>query len=269
MAGRPKELGKASAGSTGPGARGLTRGQDTRTGLLEAAERILLQEGIQALTVRRIGVVSDLNPTLVTYHFGTVAGLLAELCRLNLEPMLADWEVLSDGSRTFATAREVLEAWMVPLMRPAAFTHDGRTLTLLDEIASHGEKELRDQLLEAMLRISAIVQAALKPFTPHLDARELWARVRFLSAATLGPPPRSRVVRQAGQKEPLDGSGYLLAFAEAALGIGSDDATKAVDARKAKRGGARPSGTPPAARSRTISQGRGPAATAAGSRSKA
>jgi AcrR family transcriptional regulator len=38
----------------------------TRTRLLEAAERILIEQGVHALTVRRVGAVSGLNGTLVT-----------------------------------------------------------------------------------------------------------------------------------------------------------------------------------------------------------
>ncbi|GEM_PF-760115 len=191
------------------------KGQDTRAGLLQAAERILVEEGIQALTVRHIGAVSGLAPTLVTYHFGTVAGLLSELCRINLEPMLAEWDVVA--SRSFSTARDVLEAWLTPLLMPAACNSNGRALIVLDEIASHGDAELQDRLLSPMLELSQQVQEALRPFLPHLDARELRARVRFLSAAALGPPPRTRMEDTAGTEQRLDGIGYLVDFAVAAL----------------------------------------------------
>lgn len=193
------------------------RGVDTRIGLLEAAERILLEEGIQALTVRRIGAVSQLNPTLVTYHFGTVSGLLSELCRISLEPMLEEWNGLLDNAGQFSSTHEVLVAWLTPLVRPAAFTQNGRTLIVLDEIAAHGDPELRARLLAPMLQISACVQAALRPFTRHLTPRELRAWVRFISAAALGPPPRARIALPEDGQEPLDGVGNLIAFAEAAL----------------------------------------------------
>jgi len=192
------------------------RSRDTRVGLLEAAERIIIEEGIRVLTVRRVGAVSGLNPTLVTYHFGTMTNLQAELCRLNLEPMLADWAAIG-AHRSFTTLREVLEAWMPPLLRPAVFTSNGRSLIVLDEIAAHGDEEMSLQLLEPMLKLSSSVQQALQPFVPHLSARELRARVRFLSAATLGPPPRARMTDTDQQGLKIDGIEYLLNFAEAAL----------------------------------------------------
>lgn len=193
------------------------RGHDTRIGLLEAAERIILEEGIQALTVRRVGAVSGLNPTLVTYHFGAMGNLLAELCRLNLEPMLADWEAVKARDAGFSSLREVLEAWMTPLLRPAAFTSNGRAIIVLDEIAAHGDEDISHRLLAPMRDMSARVQSALRPYVSHLSQRELRARVRFLSAATLGPPPRARVVEVEPGEQQIDGIEFLLNFAEAAL----------------------------------------------------
>lgn len=191
--------------------------EDTRTRLLEAAERILIEEGVHALTQRRVGKVSGLNSALVTYHFGTVAGLLAELCKLNLQPMIAEWEAIEVTRAQARTMREVLQAWLLPLNRPAAFTAGGRSLIVFDEIASHGDAGLRNKLLKEMLAVSERVQRAIRPFVPHLSPRELRARVRFISAAALGPPPRSRSTRSSEGEKALDGVSDLVCFAEAAL----------------------------------------------------
>jgi AcrR family transcriptional regulator len=190
---------------------------ETRTRLLEAAERILIEEGVHALTVRRVGAVSGLNGTLITYHFGTVPGLLSELCRVNLDPMLKDWEGLNSKAMKNSSLKTILEAWLGPLIRPSAFVKGGKSVIVFDEIASHGDPALSGQLLEAMLAVSRNVQKALKPHLPHLDSQELRARVRFISAACLGPPPRVRLSEQTATMQPMDGLGYLLSFAEGAL----------------------------------------------------
>ena len=192
--------------------------EDTRTGLLEAAERILIEDGVHALTVRRVGIVSGLNSTLITYHFGTVAGLLAELCRLNLEPMQKEWEALEAKNLKGRCLDEILEAWLGPLIRPSAFTPGGRSLVVFDEIASHGDPALSDHLLAVMRGTSNRVQAALRPFVPHLAPDELRARVRFISAGALGPPPRARISDDVSRDgKPLDGLFYLVLFAKSAL----------------------------------------------------
>ncbi len=192
--------------------------EETKTGLLEAAERILLEEGVHALTVRRVGAVSGLNGTLVTYYFGTVSGLLEELCRRNLEPMLLEWRSLGAKTSPALILRQILAAWLAPLIRPSAFVAGGRSIVVLDEIASHGDDSLRAQLLEAMVDVGSRVQIALHPLLPHLDPVELRARVRFISAAALGPPPRVHSLGDVTvEGQPIDGLNYLIAFAEGAL----------------------------------------------------
>jgi AcrR family transcriptional regulator len=191
--------------------------EDTKTRLLEAAEKILILEGVHALTIRHVGTVSGLNSTLITYHFGGISGLLAELCRRNLEPIIAEWQPLGVAGAHEDTLGGVLGAWLGPLIRPAAFTPGGRALVVLDEIAAHGDDALSAELLTAMLAISDRVRAGLGPFLPHLSPEELRARVRFISAAALGPPPRARVGSPRSRSEPIDSQRFLVAFAESAL----------------------------------------------------
>jgi AcrR family transcriptional regulator len=193
--------------------------EGTSTRLLQAAEQILIDEGVHALTIRRIGAVSGLNPALVTYHFGSVANLLAELCRHNLDPILEDWQPLTArrGMKTLPLD-ELLTVWLEPLTRPAAFNPHGRALVVLDEIASHGDSSLSEMLLEAMVGTAARVASLIRPHVPGLGKSELRARLRFISAAALGPPPRnvSRIELTEAART-LSTFPFLFAFAKASL----------------------------------------------------
>lgn len=170
--------------------------QPTSTKLLAAAEQVLLSAGVTGLTVRRVGEVSGLNPTLITYHFGTVAGLLDQLCEYNLAPMRAGWQGLDGGPA--ADPRAVLRLWLAPLLAPAAFTPQGRALVVLDEIARHGEATLRERLFAEMAGVARRLRRSLAPHVTHLDDTELAARIRFIAGAALGPPPRSRAPDSVG-----------------------------------------------------------------------
>ncbi|AKH41313.1 AcrR family transcriptional regulator [Altererythrobacter atlanticus] len=168
--------------------------QTTRVKLLSAAEKVLLREGVNMLTVRHIGEVSGLNPTLITYHFGSVARLLAELCELNMGAMREGWRALEDRTATDAmTVDEVLRLWLAPLLAPASSERSGRALVVLDEIASHGDEQLRANINNAMRDVAILVREILAPKLPHLDEAELGRRLRFIAGAALGPPPRGRI----------------------------------------------------------------------------
>jgi AcrR family transcriptional regulator len=186
--------------------------------LLAAAEGILAEKGVNALSVRKVGDAAGLNPALVTYHFKSILNLLDELCTLNLDPILMDWRAIDPALGTASgELEEVLRAWLAPMLRPAAFTPRGRALIVIDEIASHGEPALRDRVLTAMEQFSIRLRATLAPILPHLSEHELRARLRFISGAVLGPPPRIHTVLPSDGARSLGDLAYLLPFARAAL----------------------------------------------------
>lgn len=184
----------------------------TRHRLLAAAEQVIIAEGLNALTVRRVGDLSGLNPTLITYHFGTVARLLEELCERNLAPMRAAWAGM-DG-RPADDPRALLGAWLAPLLAPAAFAETGRALVVLDEVASHGDDAMRQRLFAEMAGVARLVRQSLAPHVPHLDDAELQARMRYVAGAALGPPPR---IRAAASVDRDAEQAALLRFAAQAL----------------------------------------------------
>lgn len=192
-------------------------GEATRTRLLAAAEQILVEQGVNALSVRRIGDGAGMNPALVTYYFKSILNLLDELCSLNLEPVLSGWRDIDPRQAEEAGLDGVLRLWLVPTLHPAAFTPNGRALTVLDEIASHGELALRSRVLDEMEQFSARLRSTLAPLLPNLSEHELRARLRFIAGAALGPPPRTSRTRPSDGSTALDDLAYLLPFARAAL----------------------------------------------------
>ena len=194
-------------------------GGKTRTRLLQAAEKILVEQGVQALSVRRVGEVSELNPTLITYHFGSVSGLLEELCDRNLELLLETWDELAGPlPPSDDPLGLVLQRWIEPLYYPAAFNPTGRALVVIDEIAAHGDGELSAKIIDKMIGVAANVGRKLEPLLHNLTYEEVRDRMRFIAGASLGPPPRDRTQPVASGKQTAEEmSASLIAFARAAL----------------------------------------------------
>lgn len=190
---------------------------ETQLALLAAAEKILVEKGVSALSVRRIGQAAQLHPALVSYHFGSLHGLLDELCTLNLDPILRGWRELELQDASFQNLDEILRLWLTPMLQPSFFTPHGRALVVLDEIAAHGDSELQAKLLNEMDRFTRRLCSIIYPLLPDLNPQARAARLRFISAATLGPPPRTKFVSDGSSDAPLDELSHLLAFAKAAL----------------------------------------------------
>ena len=72
----------------------------TRAQLLDAAERVLLEEGYAAVTSRRVAARAGLKPQLVHYYFRTMDDLFLEVFRRRAEENLARVErlIAADGS---------------------------------------------------------------------------------------------------------------------------------------------------------------------------
>jgi AcrR family transcriptional regulator len=82
--------------------------------LLEAAEKIMLEEGYAAVSSRRVASQAGLKPQLVHYYFRTMDDLFLALLRLRFEqvharyaealvsdnPLRAIWEVCRNGEAT-------------------------------------------------------------------------------------------------------------------------------------------------------------------------
>lgn len=87
--------------TTAPPSRRIgSQDSKTRARLLDAAERLLLEEGYASVTSRRVAAEAGLKPQLVHYYFRTMDDLYIEVFRRRAEANLARFEqaIAEDGS---------------------------------------------------------------------------------------------------------------------------------------------------------------------------
>jgi AcrR family transcriptional regulator len=87
--------------------------------LLVVAERLLLESGYDAVSVRAVCAATGVNPAAVHYHFGSKVGLVSALLEERLGPL---WEVaLADsGDDETLTVAESVRIVIEPLIPLAA-----------------------------------------------------------------------------------------------------------------------------------------------------
>lgn len=101
---------------------------DRRAGILQCATALFSENGYRDTTLRRIASDADCDMALISYYFGSKAGLFAEVMRLTIAPA----EVLAvaiDGDRaTFGhrLANGLVSAWEDPQAGPK-LRHLGRS----------------------------------------------------------------------------------------------------------------------------------------------
>jgi AcrR family transcriptional regulator len=117
-----------------------TTDSKTRSQLLDAAERLLIDEGYAAVTSRRVGAAAGLKPQLVHYYFRTMDDLFVEVFRRRAEENLAHFETaLAEGG----SLRSIWE--LTTDARGAAFTTEFAALanhrkSIRAEIARYAER---------------------------------------------------------------------------------------------------------------------------------
>src|SRR4029450_2817569 len=106
----------------------------TRHALLDAAQRVLLEEGYAAVTSRRVAAKAGLKPQLVHYYFRTMDDLFLALVRRGAEQNL----------ERHARARESEQ----PLRALWEFSNDpaGATLTMEFSALGNHRKAIRAEL---------------------------------------------------------------------------------------------------------------------------
>lgn len=128
-------------------------GSATRAAIIEAAEKVIREDGYAAASTRRVAARAGLKPSLVHYYFPTTDDLLLAVMRKGVEetdaeleaalraenPLHALWRFFSDTSRT---------AMALEFMALASHRKSIRA-----EIAMHSEqmRERQVQVIEQLL----------------------------------------------------------------------------------------------------------------------
>jgi len=190
--------------------------------LLGAAERIINEEGLRALTTRRIAEMARSNLSQINYYFDGLDGLLdalllSNIACVNVRRSGLREEVLARGGALRLT--DLLEAFLRPIWTPAAHCDDAFAAVVVQEIYRHASPSTRYEA-DAMLNAHRQPLIALiAPLVPHLDDDRLHIRMNLLISAGTSLIPRTPgwLLHQAGQAAAPE-----TLFAElCAFGVGS------------------------------------------------
>jgi AcrR family transcriptional regulator len=111
-----------------------TEDSATRTALLDAALRLMIEEGYAAVTSRRVAAKADLKPQLVHYYFRSMDDLFLALVRRGAE------QNLQRQARALASPQPLRALW--------AFSSDpmGTTLAMEFSALANHRKAIRTEL---------------------------------------------------------------------------------------------------------------------------
>ncbi len=160
---------------------------DTRTQLLDAAERLFAERGFHGTSVRAITDLAGANLAAVGYHFGSKSALVTAVVRRVVEPILTAQSTGLDRLLTRTpnpSVTELVTAFAGPLFgeTPAGDEGGARTSRLIVRIFVDPAEEMRDWTSPTTDTVRDRYLAAFGRAVPGLPPQELEFRIRAVLA---------------------------------------------------------------------------------------
>ena len=164
--------------------------QDTKLRILEAAERLFMERGFAATSLREITATARVNLAAVNYHFGSKEALIDAVLTRRLQPLnqlrLDELNALEAASRGHPLSVEAI----LNVYVGAAFKLDDNPraggsvfLRLLGRAYTEPTEQVRQILQRQYTAMADRYKQALTAALPHVPGDELVWRMQFMFGA--------------------------------------------------------------------------------------
>ncbi len=164
----------------------VSHGADTREQILDAAERLIGDQGVDRASVRSITEAANANLAAVSYHFGSKNGLVREVFERRLRPINHERLRLLDACLEAGSPPDlecVVRAFVAPpfdVLKGDQATSFGR---LMMRVLADPGPETRDLLMDIFREVIARFSEALRAALPHAEPAGVFWRFHFMIGA--------------------------------------------------------------------------------------
>jgi len=162
----------------------------TRDAILDAAERLFSENGVEGTSVRQIITAAGVNLGAINYHFGTKDRLALEVFARRLEPVNRERIARLDALEKAAGRRKVkLEQVIDALIRPAVEAKEGGApgcddfMRLISRCFQEPNPELKKFVEQQFAEVARRFDSAILRAVPGLPPGELFWRMSFMFGA--------------------------------------------------------------------------------------
>ena len=160
----------------------------TRVALLDAAERLFSQNGIEGTSVREIIKAAGANLGAINYHFGTKDRLALEVFARRIEPVNRERIARLDALEAGVGRRKLkLEQILDALIRPALESEEQKNcddfMRLISRSFQEPNAEVKKFVEQQFAEVARRFDSAILRAVPGLPPEDLFWRMCFLCGA--------------------------------------------------------------------------------------
>jgi len=164
--------------------------KDTRARVLDVAEELFGEQGLDRVSIRDITRVAKVNLAAINYHFGSKEDLIAAVFERRVVPLnqarLAALDIVEKkaGARS-PSLEDILGAFIRPALQSSLHASRGGTafVKLFGRCLSEPSPQVEALLKKQFEPLAERMQAALKRSLPHLSRSEIFWRMKFTYGA--------------------------------------------------------------------------------------
>ena len=164
--------------------------QDTKTRILDVAEELFAEQGLDRVSIRDITEAAKANLAAVNYHFGGKEELIAAVFERRIWPInqarLAALDALEErNAGKPLKVEEILGAFILPTIacKPAKPKGTNAFGKLFGRCLAETRPEVEAMLRKQFQPLSARMEKALMRALPHISRNDIFWRMKFTFGA--------------------------------------------------------------------------------------
>jgi AcrR family transcriptional regulator len=152
---------------------------DTKTRLLNAAEKLFGQNGFDATSLRDITAEAQVNLASVNYHFQSKDSLIDAVIGRRLEPVNRRRIQMLDATGPSPTLEQILEAFMAPILEREIWPAG----PLIGRVFSNPDQFLERVFKKHLAAVAQRFRDAIAQVLPGLPLEEIVWRLHFMAGS--------------------------------------------------------------------------------------
>ena len=149
---------------------------DTKTRILDAAERLIALHGFEATSLRDITADAGVNLAAVNYHFQSKDSLIDAVIERRIEPVNRKRLELPAAAGSHPALPDILKAFLAPVLAADL----GPAVSMMGRMLANPEQFLDRVFRKHLIGVSQRFQEALAQAVPHLAIEERTWRFHFV-----------------------------------------------------------------------------------------